>query len=38
MYIRSNGDVVFCFSDWTEENILGNINHNSIHDVYNSIK
>ncbi len=38
MYIRSNGDVVFCFSDWTEENILGNINHNSIYDVYNSLK
>lgn len=38
MYIRSNGDVVFCFSDWTEENILGNINNNSIYDVFHSLK
>ena len=38
MYIRSNGDVVFCFSDWTEENILGNINNNSIYEVYHSSK
>ena len=38
MYIRSNGDVVFCFSDWTEENIIGNINNNSIYDVYHSSK
>ena len=38
MYIRSNGDVVFCFNDWTEENILGNVNNNSIYDVFHSPK
>ena len=38
MYIRSNGDVVFCFSDWTEDNILGNINNESIYNVFHSSK
>ena len=38
MYIRSNGDVVFCFNDWTEDNILGNVNNNTIYDVFHNRK
>ncbi|MBT3570171.1 MAG: radical SAM protein [Opitutae bacterium] len=38
MYIRSNGDVVYCFNDWTEGNIVGNLNSTTIHKLFNSIK
>lgn len=37
-YIRSNGDVVFCFNDWTEENVLGNVNNHSIYEVFHAPK
>jgi len=33
-YIRANGDVVLCFNDWGEENILGNVFETSIRDVF----
>jgi radical SAM protein with 4Fe4S-binding SPASM domain len=38
MYIRSNGDVVYCFNDWTESNIVGNLNNQTIHQLFNSNK
>ena len=38
MYIRSNGDVVYCFNDWTEGNIVGNLNNKTIHQLFNSNK
>ena len=38
MYIRSNGDVVYCFNDWTERNIVGNLNNKTIHQLFNSNK
>ena len=34
MYIRSNGDVVYCFNDWTEENIVGNLNSSTIYKLF----
>jgi radical SAM protein with 4Fe4S-binding SPASM domain len=38
MYIRSNGDVVYCFNDWTERNIVGNLNKSTIYKLFNSRK
>jgi len=38
MYIRSNGDVVYCFNDWTEGNIVGNLNSSTIYKLFNSSK
>ena len=38
MYIRSNGDVVYCFNDWTETNIVGNLNSSTIYKLFNSSK
>lgn len=35
-YIRSNGDVVPCFNDYSNDNILGNVNKTSIRNIYNS--
>jgi len=36
--IRSNGDVIICCNDYTENLILGNINKNSIKEIWNSEK
>jgi len=38
IYIRSNGDVVQCFNDWSKEHILGNINDNTMREIFNSEK
>lgn len=35
-YIRASGDVVLCFNDYTDNNILGNINKNTIREIFNS--
>lgn len=35
-YIRSNGDAVLCFNDYTEEHILGNLREHSIREIFNS--
>lgn len=35
-YIRANGDVVLCFNDYTEDHIFGNINKQSIREIFNS--
>lgn len=37
-YIKANGDVVQCFNDWSNKNILGNIKHDSIGSIFNSDK
>jgi radical SAM protein with 4Fe4S-binding SPASM domain len=37
-YIKSNGDVVQCFNDWSGKNILGNIHDSSIRSIYTSNK
>ena len=36
--IYANGDVVLCSQDWEHEVVIGNINNNSIEDVWNSKK
>jgi len=36
MYIRSNGDVIHCFNDWGNDNIVGNLKKNNILEIYNS--
>ena len=36
MYIRSNGDVIHCFNDWGNDNIVGNLKNNNILEIYNS--
>lgn len=36
--IYSNGDVVLCSQDWEHEVIIGNINENTIEEVWNSDK
>jgi radical SAM protein with 4Fe4S-binding SPASM domain len=38
MYIKANGDVVQCFNDWSNAHILGNVNKQSIREVFNSKK
>lgn len=35
-YIKSNGSVVQCFNDWTNENILGNVNERRISEIFSS--
>mgnify|MGYP001584084619 FL=1 len=35
-YIRSNGDVVLCFNDYLENNILGNVKEMTIREIFNS--
>ncbi len=37
-YIRANGDFIYCFNDWTENNIVGNINDSELSKIYNSDK
>ena len=36
IHIVENGDVVFCCMDWRREVVLGNINKQDIHEVWNS--
>jgi len=36
IYIRSNGDVIHCFNDWGNDNIVGNLKNNNILEIYNS--
>ena len=36
MYIRSNGDVIHCFNDWGNDNVVGNLKNNNIVEIYNS--
>jgi radical SAM protein with 4Fe4S-binding SPASM domain len=35
-YIRANGDSVLCFNDWSEKFALGNVNNQSIREIFNS--
>lgn len=35
-YIRANGDVVLCFNDYSEDNLLGSINDSSIREIFNA--
>jgi len=35
-YIRANGDSVLCFNDWSEDYVLGNVNNQSIREIFNS--
>jgi radical SAM protein with 4Fe4S-binding SPASM domain len=36
MYIRSNGDVIYCFNDWGNNNVAGNLKNSNILEIYNS--
>lgn len=36
MHILSNGDVILCCQDWKHINIMGNIQKNSIEEIWNS--
>jgi radical SAM protein with 4Fe4S-binding SPASM domain len=36
MFIRHNGDVVSCWSDWYDKRIFGNCNYSSISNIFNS--
>jgi radical SAM protein with 4Fe4S-binding SPASM domain len=38
MYIRANGDVIQCFNDWSKTHVLGNINTNTLREIFNSEK
>lgn len=38
MYIHSTGECVLCFNDWEKKTLLGNINQNSIKEIFNSEK
>jgi len=38
IHIVENGDVILCCMDWRREVILGNLNDQSIHEVWNSQK
>jgi len=38
IYIMVNGDVVLCCADWKNEVILGNVNNQSIYEVWNGKK
>lgn len=35
-YIRSDGDVVLCFNDWSRQHSFGNVHSQSIREIYNS--
>jgi radical SAM protein with 4Fe4S-binding SPASM domain len=37
-FIDYNGDVLMCSHDWGKKNILGNLNHGSIFEIWNSKK
>ena len=38
MHILANGDVIFCCQDWRHRYIVGNLNKNSILEIWNSEK
>ncbi|MAG38845.1 hypothetical protein CMO90_02045 [Candidatus Woesearchaeota archaeon] len=38
IHILYNGDVVLCCMDWKRKNILGNVNKQSLNDIWNSEK
>jgi len=35
IYIKANGDVIQCFSDWSNNHILANVKNQSIGDIFN---
>ncbi len=37
-YIRAEGDVVLCFTDYTDKYLMGNIHNNTIREIFNSAK
>lgn len=38
MHILANGNVIFCCQDWAHTTILGNINENTISEIWNGFK
>ena len=36
MHILADGDVVFCCQDWKHQYVVGNLNKNSIIEIWNS--
>lgn len=36
--ISSNGDVIICCRDWSRENVVGNINYDSLYNIWKSDK
>lgn len=38
MHILANGDVIFCCQDWKHQYVVGNLNNNSITEIWNSKK
>lgn len=36
--ISSNGDVIICCRDWNKENVIGNINNDSLYNIWTSEK
>jgi radical SAM protein with 4Fe4S-binding SPASM domain len=38
MHVLQNGDVPLCANDWANRNLLGNVRHTSLREIYNSVR